>query len=96
MNAPHDLRLVPAALTAWVFAALALTPGVWLAHAAVAVMLLAWRLAPRGPRRRGTGPATPNRVHQVLLCAAVAVAIVVSARAPVSYTHLTLPTNREV
>jgi len=83
VNAPHDLRLVPAALTAWVFAALALTPGVWLAPAAVAVMLLAWRLAPRGPRRRGTGPATPNRVHQVLLCAAVAVAIVVSARAQV-------------
>lgn len=75
MRAPHDLRLVPAALAAWACAALALGP--WWAvssAASLAGLVIGGVLWHREGRTR-----LPQ--HQLLLCAAVALAVVLSARA---------------
>lgn len=80
----NDLRLLPAALTAWGAAALALTgwsPLVGAAGLAAAAAV--------GVRWRGTrSDASPR--HQVLLCAAVAVAVLISARAQLAASAASL------
>lgn len=76
----HDARLVPAALAGWAGAAAALlggsslaVPGVVVAVAAGAALVLAARV--------GYLRARPSVALQALLCAAVAIAVVLSARA---------------
>jgi len=70
----NDLRLVPAALAAWAVAAAALSPG-WAFAAGAAV--LAVGTAGVFVRRRSSEPSAH---HQVVLCAAVALAVLLSAR----------------